>query len=48
LARNSVAIDFGGSLWAANENSNGTGLFFMLGGAAPTLAPISLGNPSKP
>jgi hypothetical protein len=47
-ARFGVAIDLGGTLWSAQATSNGSNLFMLLGGAAPTLAPISLGNPSKP
>jgi len=47
-SRFGVAIDLGGTLWSAMSTSSGQNLYLMLGGAAPTLAPISLGNPSKP
>jgi hypothetical protein len=48
IAHYNVAIDLGGTLWSAYGTSNGNSFNIMLGGAAPTLAPISLGNPSKP
>ncbi len=47
-ARYNVAIDLGGTLWTAQATSSGDQFNIMLGGAAPTKMPISLGNPSKP